>query len=380
MFDKLVKDNQSIMSAYAEVMAKKNQEALTESENSGGDTSAYNKYLLGKLGDLPRTEAGYKAGKMEEKQEMEEGLLGAVKRVGQKVLDTMGHGSDEDLIKDLQKKAGVPETGKKPEGLKEDEDHEDEEEDKELIRDMVKKTALKEYHVAGTVNGKPFKMITDDVYNYSDAKQQNPHLSDDEAKAIVDHTETDDFESGDESTKSIQNGHVVKTHTNGGYAGEREEVRNKLGLTEDTTDTVCMDVPFLIRVMEFAKEDAKTDQDLHFAAEKMIAASKNGTLTMSAYDEVFGKPHAGPDGDNDADDKQSMAEGGSATFNTNMPDMTSEEMHEDKEHLDEVLTASTPVETWIADFVDSKNPKFDGKSKEERRKMAIGAYYAAQKK
>ena len=50
------------------------------------------------------------------------------------------------------------------------------------------------------------------------------------------------------------------------------------------------------------------------------------------------------------------------------------------EKLEETLTASTPIEKWIKDFVESDNPKFDGKSKEERRKMAIGAYYGAQKK
>lgn len=39
---------------------------------------------------------------------------GAVKKVAGKVIDKLGHGSDEDLIRDLQKKAGVPQTGKKP--------------------------------------------------------------------------------------------------------------------------------------------------------------------------------------------------------------------------------------------------------------------------
>jgi hypothetical protein len=38
---------------------------------------------------------------------------GAVKKVASKALDTLGHGSDEDMIRDLQKKAGVPQHGKK---------------------------------------------------------------------------------------------------------------------------------------------------------------------------------------------------------------------------------------------------------------------------
>jgi hypothetical protein len=40
--------------------------------------------------------------------------MGAVKKAGSKALDKLGHGSDEDMIKDLQKKTGMPQTGKKP--------------------------------------------------------------------------------------------------------------------------------------------------------------------------------------------------------------------------------------------------------------------------
>jgi hypothetical protein len=43
-----------------------------------------------------------------------EGVMDKVKKTASKVFDKLGGGSDEDLIKDLQKKAGVPQTGKKP--------------------------------------------------------------------------------------------------------------------------------------------------------------------------------------------------------------------------------------------------------------------------
>ena len=48
-------------------------------------------------------------------------------------------------------------------------------------------------------------------------------------------------------------------------------------------------------------------------------------------------------------------------------------------YLDEVLTKDTPKEKWIHDFVHSKNPKFEGKSKKERIQQALGAYYAKQR-
>ncbi len=38
---------------------------------------------------------------------------GALKKAGSKALDTLGHGSDDDLIRDLQKKVGAPQHGKK---------------------------------------------------------------------------------------------------------------------------------------------------------------------------------------------------------------------------------------------------------------------------
>ena len=43
----------------------------------------------------------------------------------------------------------------------------------------------------------------------------------------------------------------------------------------DATDVVKMDVPLLLRMMEYAREDAKTDMDLHDVAERMIELSKH---------------------------------------------------------------------------------------------------------
>ena len=47
----------------------------------------------------------------------------------------------------------------------------------------------------------------------------------------------------------------------------------------------------------------------------------------------------------------------------------------DKKKLQEVLTKKTPASKVISDFVHSDDPKFAGKSKKERMKMALGAYY-----
>ena len=48
------------------------------------------------------------------------------------------------------------------------------------------------------------------------------------------------------------------------------------------------------------------------------------------------------------------------------------------EMINEVLGKDASAGDWIHDFVHSDNPKFAGKSKAERKKMALGAYYGKQ--
>jgi hypothetical protein len=50
-----------------------------------------------------------------------------------------------------------------------------------------------------------------------------------------------------------------------------------------------------------------------------------------------------------------------------------------EESLLEKLKSSDPTGKWIHDFVKSDNPKFAGKSKQERIRMALGASYAAKR-
>lgn len=52
-------------------------------------------------------------------------------------------------------------------------------------------------------------------------------------------------------------------------------------------DTVKVDVPFLIRLLEYAREDASSDMDLHDLAEKLVDRGRRGkTLTMKDYEYV----------------------------------------------------------------------------------------------
>jgi hypothetical protein len=61
----------------------------------------------------------------------------------------------------------------------------------------------------------------------------------------------------------------------------------------------------------------------------------------------------------------------------NLPNIKVEEATEVEldEMINEVLSKDASAGDWIHDFVHSDNPKFAGKSKAERKKMALGAYY-----
>jgi len=52
--------------------------------------------------------------------------------------------------------------------------------------------------------------------------------------------------------------------------------------------------------------------------------------------------------------------------------------YEEVEQVDESLGKEQSAGKWIKDFVDSDNPKFEGKSKKKRTQMALAAYYSKQ--
>tara|TARA_B110000503_G_C6868994_1_gene297832 strand:- start:3 stop:383 length:381 start_codon:yes stop_codon:yes gene_type:complete len=64
---------------------------------------------------------------------------------------------------------------------------------------------------------------------------------------------------------------------------------NRLTESDNPKDVIRLDVPLFIRLLEYAREDAKTDMDLHSATEKIIAMSQTGqTLTMDQYNGIVG--------------------------------------------------------------------------------------------
>jgi hypothetical protein len=75
--------------------------------------------------------------------------------------------------------------------------------------------------------------------------------------------------------------------------------------TFNPADKVTLDIPLFIRLLEYAREDAKTDMDLHNVAEKAISLSETErTLTMNDYDSLV----AGNSEDQQMDEVKRMIE------------------------------------------------------------------------
>jgi len=54
-------------------------------------------------------------------------------------------------------------------------------------------------------------------------------------------------------------------------------------------DIITVDVPLFIRLLEYAREDAQTDMDLHDVADNIISLAASGkTLTMDDYSSIVG--------------------------------------------------------------------------------------------
>jgi hypothetical protein len=71
---------------------------------------------------------------------------------------------------------------------------------------------------------------------------------------------------------------------------------------EDAVDTITMDIPLFLRMLEYSREDASQDMDLHDVTEKANKLGKErGILSMDDYEEIVGAAEDAP--------KEDMSEG-----------------------------------------------------------------------
>ena len=68
-----------------------------------------------------------------------------------------------------------------------------------------------------------------------------------------------------------------------------ENAAKQMTNAADPKDSVTMDVPLFIRMLELAREDIKSDEELHNVVERVLALKNQGTLTMDDYTEIVGE-------------------------------------------------------------------------------------------
>jgi hypothetical protein len=77
----------------------------------------------------------------------------------------------------------------------------------------------------------------------------------------------------------------IPGHSPGFTGGVGPGIQPAMEEHDNPKDVVSMDIPLLIRLLEYAREDAQTDMDLHNVTEKLIELSGNGdVLSMHEYD------------------------------------------------------------------------------------------------
>jgi hypothetical protein len=119
------------------------------------------------------------------------------------------------------------------------------------------------------------------LMSYIKAKGLDPRLMDGNQKAS--YSRSSEFQ-------KFKNRHVKETSGMGergdDWNEEKKPKAKKVQEAVDEKDTVTMDIPLLIRVLEYAREDAKTDMDLHKVVENLINMRGHGALSMDMYNKI----------------------------------------------------------------------------------------------
>jgi hypothetical protein len=119
-----------------------------------------------------------------------------------------------------------------------------------------------------------YYMMSDDNRVYKEGSQEARNIKDlvsktgEEGMALYKKYREENFKLEEESINSKK------------YISEREE---------NPEDVIKMDVPLFIRMLEYAREDASNDIDLHDVAKKAIGlSSEDKVLTMDDYETIVG--------------------------------------------------------------------------------------------
>ena len=115
------------------------------------------------------------------------------------------------------------------------------------------------------------------LMSYIKSKGLDPRMMDGNQKSA--YSKSSEF-------RIFKNRHVKEVSGMGERGDDWNEEKKAVKEAVDAKDTVTMDIPLLIRVLEYAREDAKTDMDLHKVVENLINMRGKGSLSMDMYDKI----------------------------------------------------------------------------------------------
>ena len=146
--------------------------------------------------------------------------------------------------------------------------------------------------------------------------------------------------------------HVKEISGMGERGDDWNEEKKQVKEEADAKDVVSMDIPLLIRVLEFIREDVKTDMDLHRVVENLIDLRTQGVLTMDDYEKAVAIKAIKEDKDRgEYDYEGAMAKTLLQTICRNAEDIKN--MLEDDENLPEWVQAKiTKAEDYITTSLD----------------------------
>jgi hypothetical protein len=137
------------------------------------------------------------------------------------------------------------------------------------------------------------------------------------------------------------------------YISEREE---------NPEDVIKMDVPLFIRMLEYAREDASTDIDLHDVAKKAIGlSSEDKVLTMDDYETIVSDMESLNEDDwKQGDDESDMAHSQLKSIQSNSSKLMN--MIDNNEQLDAWVQSKL---TRAQDYLQSVSDYLTGEEGEE---------------
>lgn len=206
------------------------------------------------------------------------------------------------------------------------------------------------------------------------------------AEGIEDSEDEYDDEYEDEEDEELNEGHSMHTHTVHFSSPESGEWKGKMLINADSDKEAVADAHDMakkhgLKVMRVSKNNSvMVDKTI---GEEVVYEAENSKdkprIKVNNISHIYST--------NDPKEVSKFPSPKPQSYSTNDPRAAkllakfrkTKSKNEDIEQVDEKLDPSMGAKEYVHDFVHSKNKKFSGKSKEERIKQALGAYYAAKR-